>query len=154
MIWHHLVVIISITPQLVNPRNKVHQYFLSHLIFLHYSFVFHAPDTSRSIPATGTDKNPQTEGLRLPERDKRHVDRHGTAEEDSPGAGKRTAHKRACSEQQEQPEPGQPQTVMSMICLFFRSQYVFYSFWVLVNFKRKNIKWSRRIKQATKDNLL
>ncbi len=81
-------------------------------------------DTSRSIPTTGTDKNPQTEGLQLPERDKRRTAEQESAAADSSGRWERAAHTHTCSTQQQQQQPtsSEPQTVISVISEIFWSQ--------------------------------
>ena len=67
-------------------------------------------DPSRSIPATRTHKNPQTEGLQLPEAHKRHSGKgDGPAGQKSTGGEQRAAPAAA----QQQPPSGQPQTVNS-----------------------------------------
>lgn len=63
-------------------------------------------DPSRSIPTSWTDQNPQTEGLRLPEGDKRQHNKR--AEQKSVDN-----HERTCGAQQ--PSSDKPQTVTSVM---------------------------------------
>lgn len=105
MIWYHLVVDVGTAAKL----NK-----LLHTTQKSESSSWSDPclcfpsDTSRRISTTGTDQNPQTEGLLLPEGDERHVGgvggERGAAEQD---AWERSGH----AQQQQQPTSDEPQTV-------------------------------------------
>lgn len=93
------------------------------------SVVVPSADTSRSIPTSRTDKNPQTEGLLLPERDKQHSRKPGTAVQESAATDshtwwERTGLTHSCIAQQ-QPKSSKPETVKSIISLQEESfQYV------------------------------
>lgn len=77
--------------------------------FLSFFFFFFFKDTSRSIPTTRTDTNPQTKGLRLPERNQRHNGK--LAQQDEPIDGQRGADTGQPCSAQKQPSSHQPQAV-------------------------------------------
>lgn len=83
-------------------------------LFLSLLFIF-APDTSWIIPTPRTDQDPQTEKLLLPERDKRHNSKIGTAKQDSPSTTQsrdgREAPEPNSTGSQQQSKSGQSQTV-------------------------------------------